>query len=65
MTPLAPPIVHDVSCVTRINQESHFVWQAQYLVMLEGDTSCCVHCKSCFTGGLIMTVIFRGSHDVW
>ena len=35
MTPVAPHIVNNVSYVTRINHESHFAWQAQYLVMLE------------------------------
>ena len=25
--------------------EGHFSWQAQYLVRLEGDTSCSAHCK--------------------
>ena len=32
---LAPRNVNDVSCVTRINHEIHFAWQAQYLVKLE------------------------------
>ena len=31
MTPVAPRIVNSVSYVTRINDESHFAWQAQYL----------------------------------
>ena len=35
----APRIVNDVSCVTRINHEMHFAWQAQYLVKLECDFS--------------------------
>ena len=39
MTLLAPRIVNDVSCVTRINHEIHFAWQAQYLVKLECDFS--------------------------
>ena len=30
--PVAPRIVNDVSYVTKINHESHFAWQAQYLV---------------------------------
>ena len=25
--------------------ESHFSWQAQYLVMLEGNLCCSAHCK--------------------
>ena len=45
MTPVAPRIVNDVSCVTRINHENHFSWQAQYLVRLDNDTCCCAHCK--------------------
>ena len=32
MTSVAPRIVNNVSYVTRINHESHFAWQAQYLV---------------------------------
>ena len=32
---LAPRIVNDVSYVTRINDEIHFAWQAQYLLKLE------------------------------
>ena len=34
---LAPRIVNDVSCVTRINHGIHFAWQAQYLLRLEVD----------------------------
>ena len=45
MTPVDPRNVNNVSCVTRINQESHFWWQAQYLVRLEGDTCCSAQCK--------------------
>ena len=33
--PVAPRIGNDVSYVTDINHESHFTWQAQYLVMSE------------------------------
>ena len=36
---VAPRIVNDVSYVTRINDEMHFAWQAQYLVKLECDFS--------------------------
>ena len=43
--PVAPRIVNDVAYVTKINHESHFAWQAQYLVMLEGDACCSAHCK--------------------
>ena len=35
LTLLAPRILNDVSCETRINHEIHFAWQAQYLVKLE------------------------------
>ena len=45
MTPVAPRIVNDVSYVTRIKHASLSVWQAQYLVRLEGDPSCSAHCK--------------------
>ena len=37
MTLVAPRIVNDVSCVTRINHGIHFAWQAQYLVNLSCD----------------------------
>ena len=40
MTPVVPRIVNNVSYVTRISHDSHFAWQAQYLVkfkeILEG-----------------------------
>ena len=42
MTPVAPRIVNDVSYVWHA---SHSVWQAQYLVRLDGDTCCSAHCK--------------------
>ena len=35
MTLVAPRIVNDVSYVRRINHESDFAWQVQYLVDLE------------------------------
>ena len=35
MTPVAPHIANKVSYVTRINHESHFLRQAQYLVKLK------------------------------
>ena len=38
MTLVAPRIVNSVSCVTRLNHEIHFSWQAQYLVSLDNDT---------------------------
>ena len=44
--PVAPRIVNDVPYVTKINRhESHFAWQAQYLVRLQGDACCSAHCK--------------------
>ena len=46
MTPVAPRIVNEVSYVMRtIKQSSHFSWQAQYLVRLDGDTCYSPHCK--------------------
>ena len=42
---VAPRIVNDVPYVTKIKHESHFAWQAQYLVRLAGDTCSSVHCK--------------------
>ena len=45
LTVLAPRIVNDVSCVTRINHEIHFAWQAQYLLRLEVDFACSAHWK--------------------
>ena len=45
MTPDAPRTVNDVSYVTRIKHVSHSVWQAQYLVRLDGDTCCSARCK--------------------
>ena len=42
---LAPRIVNDVSCVTWINHEIHFAWQAQYLVRFEVDFACSAHSK--------------------
>ena len=42
---VAPRTVNDVSYVTRINHDSHFSWQAQYLVTLEDDTCCSALCK--------------------
>ena len=45
MTLVAPRIVNSVACVTRINHEIHFSWQAQYLVSLDNDTCSSTHCK--------------------
>ena len=38
VTSVAPRIVNDVSYVTTIKHASHSVWQAQYLVRLDGET---------------------------
>ena len=45
MTPVAPRILNDVSCVTGMKQASHYAWHAQYLVRLDRDTCCSAHCK--------------------
>ena len=42
---VASRMVNDISYVSRINPETHFSWQAQYLVKLEDDTCCSPHCK--------------------
>ena len=51
LTVLAPRIVNDVSCVTRINHGIHFAWQAQYLLRLEVDFACSAHWKWRFIWG--------------
>ena len=43
--PVAPRIVNDVSYVTDIMHETHFAWQAQYLVRLQCDACCFAQCK--------------------
>ena len=45
MRSVAPRNVNDVLCVTDINHESDFAWQAQHLVMLEDEICCSAHCK--------------------
>ena len=45
MPSVVPRIVNNVSYATRINQEIHFSWQAQYLVSLDNDTCYSAHCK--------------------
>ena len=45
MTLVTPRIVNNILCVKRINYESHFSWQAQYLLKLEADSYCSAHCK--------------------
>ena len=42
--PVPPRIVNSVSYVTRIDEASHFAWQAQHLVMLEDEICCSAHC---------------------
>ena len=63
MSPVAPRIVNDVSYVTRINDASHFSWQAQYLVTLVDDTCCSATFH--MSRGSMMRVIFRGRHSIW
>ena len=46
--PVAPRIVNDVSYVSRINHETHFAWQVQYLVKLAGVLCCFAYCKKRF-----------------
>ena len=48
MSPVAPRNVNDVSSVTKINHESLFLWQAQYLVKFQGDSCCFAHCTGRF-----------------
>ena len=43
--PVPPRIVKNVSYVTRIDDASHFAWQAQHLVRLAGDACSSAHCK--------------------
>ena len=38
-------IVNSVSYVTKSSHDSHFAWQAQYLVRLEEATCYSSHCK--------------------
>ena len=45
---VAPRIGNDVSYVTRIDDASHFAWQAQHLVMLEDEICSSAHCKCRF-----------------
>ena len=45
VTSVAPRNVNDASYVTRINHESHFAWQVQYLVTPDGDSCCSAQCK--------------------
>ena len=59
MTLVAPRIVNSVSCVTRINHEIYFSWQAQYLVSLDNVTPRIVKSVSC------VTRISHESHFAW
>ena len=43
--PVALRIVNAVSYERRINHDTPFAWQAQYLVRLEGDAFRYAHCK--------------------
>ena len=61
MTPVAPRIVNDVSYVTTIKHASHSVWQAQYLVRLEGDT-CSLVAPRIVNDVSYVTRIKHGSH---
>ena len=45
MTLLAPRVGNDVSYVTQITDDIVFVWQAHYLVRLEGDIVCSTQWK--------------------
>ena len=45
LTPVAPRIVLDISCVISM---IHFSWQVQYLVILEGDSWCSENCTARF-----------------
>ena len=45
MTLLAPRIGNDVSYLTHITDDIDFVWQARYLVRLQGDFTCSAHWK--------------------
>ena len=48
VTPDAPRIVVDVSYVRKIHHQRYFLWQAQYLVMVEGDSCCPAPCTGRF-----------------
>ena len=43
--PVAPLIANDISSVSTITHDSHFAWQAQYLVMCDADAWCSARCK--------------------
>ena len=52
--PVALRIVNDISYVTQINHESHFAWQAQYLVRLEGDACCSAHSQTILSLAIVI-----------
>ena len=62
----APHLVNSISCVKRTNHESHFLWQAQYLVKLEGD-SCCPRIGNdvSYVTRINHESLFRGRHGIW
>ena len=62
MTIIAPRIVNNVSYAIRINHDSHFAWQVQYLVMMEDDNSCSAHCEYNVS---YVTGINDESHFAW
>ena len=64
MTRVSPRIVNSVSCVTRIDHESHFAWQAQYLVSLDNDTPRIVNSVSSVTR-INDEIHFRGRRSIW
>ena len=45
MALVAPRIGNSISCAKRFDHESHFAWQAQYLVRLDNGTCCSAHWK--------------------
>jgi len=61
VAPVAPRNVNDVSYVRRSKHASHFAWQAQYLVRLEGDTCC----SAIVNDMSYVTRIEQANHFVW
>lgn len=48
MIAVAPRIVLDVLCPSKVHHPCHILSQAQYLVMLEGDCGCPAQCTGRF-----------------
>ena len=48
MIPVAPRIVNDLLCETRIAHEIYFALQAQYLVKLDGNSCYSAQCNQRF-----------------